>query len=155
MTGLTSQSSTTPLQNQIESSLGRNIVIYPDRWLTHLPVLDKCNIFNGNNLILWERAIQAALKPRKLIHHLNEDCPSKDNPNFPKWVMEEEFTLAWLLDSIAPEQIGKFMSYDTSKGLWEAIMRSHSKLGDKAKIIDLISRSYSLKQGDRYSYLFK
>ena len=35
------------------------------------------------------------------------------------------------------------------KKLWEAIRRSHSKRGDKAKIIDLISRSYSLWQGDK------
>ena len=170
MVGLTSQSSIAPLQNQVESSLGRNIAISSDQWLTHLLVLAKCNSFNGNNLILcqgtpfwvfslphlkkknlilWERAIQAALKPRKLIHHLSEDCSSEDNPNFPRWVMEEEFVFAWLVDSIAPEQIGKFMSYDTSRGLWEAIRRSHSKLGDKAKVIDLISRSYSLKQGDK------
>ena len=42
-----------------------------------------------------------------------------------------------------------FISYDTSKKLWEAIRGSHSKRGDKAKIIDLIIKSYNIKQGDR------
>ena len=126
----------------------RNISVSTDRWLTHLPVIAKCNIFNGHNLILWERTIQAALKPRKLLHHLNEDCPSEDHPNFQKWVMEEEFVFAWLSDSIAPEQVARLISYDTSRKLWEAIKRSHSKQGDKAKIIDLIIKSYTLKQED-------
>ena len=45
--------------------------------------------------------------------------------------------------------MARFISYDTSKKLWEAIKRSHYKRGDKAKIIDLIIKSYTLKQGDR------
>ena len=55
---------------------------------------------------------------------------------------------AWLLDSIAPKQVAHLISYDTSRKLWEAIKRSHSKQGDKAKIIDLIIKSYTLKQED-------
>ena len=130
-------------------SSGQNITISTDRWLTHLPTVAKCNVFNGHNLILWERTIQAALKPRKLIHHLHENCLAEDVPHYQKWVMEEEFVFAWLLDSISPEHMAKFIAYDTAKGLWESICRSHSKEGDKAKIIDLISRSYTLKQGDK------
>ena len=133
----------------LAASSGQNISISTDRWLTHLPTIAKCNIFNGNNLILWERTIQAALKPRKLIHHLHENCPTEEDPNYQKWVMEEEFVFAWLLDSISPAYMTSSISYDTAKGLWEAIRRSHSKKGNKAKIIDLISRSYTLKQGDK------
>ena len=133
----------------LAASSGQNISISTDRWLTHLPTIAKCNIFNGNNLILWERTIQAALKPRKLIHHLHENCPTEEDPNYQRWVMEEEFVFAWLLDSISPAYMTSFISYDTAKGLWEAIRRSHSKKGNKAKIIDLISRSYTLKQGDK------
>ena len=111
----------------MRTSSVRNISVSTDRWLTHLPVIAKCNIFNGHDLILWERTIQAALKPRKLLHHLNEDCPCEDHPNFQKWVMEEEFVFAWLLDSTAPKQVARLISYDTSRKLWEAIKRSHSK----------------------------
>ena len=126
------------------TSLVRNISISTDRWLTHLLVIAKCNIFNGHNLILWERTIQAALKPRKLIHRLSEDSPLEDHHNFQKWVMEVEFVFAWLLDSIALEQVVRLISYDTSRKLWEAIKISHSKRGDKSKIIDLIIKSYTL-----------
>ena len=131
------------------ASSAQNITISADRWLTHLPIVAKCNVFNGHNLILWERAIQAALRPRKLLYHLHDFCPAEDDPHYQKWVMEEEFVFAWLLDLISPEYMARFIAYDTAKGLWEAICRSHSKKGDKAKIIDLISRSYILKQGDK------
>ena len=120
------------------ASSGRNITISTDQWLTHLPTIAKCNVSNGHNLILWERAIQDALKPRKLIHHLHKNFPTEDDLNYQKWVMEEEFVFTWLLDSISPEYITSFISYDTVKGHW-----------DKAKIVDLISQSYTLKQGDR------
>ena len=85
----------------VQASSSRNISISTDRWLTYLPTIAKCNIFNGQNLILWERTIQAALKPHKLIHHLQENCPTEDDLNYQKWVMEEEFVFAWLLDSIS------------------------------------------------------
>ena len=90
----------------VQESSGRNISISTNRWLTHLPTIAKCNIFNGQNLILWERTIQA-------------HCPTEDDLNYHKWVMEEEFVFAWLLDSISPEYMASFISYDTAKGLWE------------------------------------
>ena len=109
----------------------------------------KCNVFNGSNIILWEKMAQAALRPGKLIHHLSEEGPSEHHSDFQMWLVEEEFAFAWLLDSIAPEHMSRYASYDTSKQLWEAIRRGHSKRGNKAKIIDLIIKSYNLKQGER------
>ena len=41
------------------------------------------------------------------------------------------------------------MAYETAKGLWDAIRISYSKAGDKSRIVDLISRSYELRQGDK------
>ena len=45
--------------------------------------------------------------------------------------------------------MARYASYDTSKQLWEAIKRSHSKRDNKAKIIDLIIKSYTLKKGEK------
>ena len=120
-----------------------------DKWLTHLPVFAKCNHFNGNNLLVWERTVQTALRPRKLGHHLTEDSPNEEHVEFMKWTIEEEFVFAWLLDSLAPEQQAQFISCDTSRKLWESIRRNHSKQGHKSKIINLISKSFSLKQDDK------
>ena len=120
-----------------------------DKWLTHLPVFAKCNHFNRNNLLVWECTVQTALRSRKLVHHLSKDGPNEEHMDFMKWTIEEEFVFAWLLDSLAPEQQAQFISCDTSRKLWESIRRNHSKQGDKSKIIDLISISFSLKQGDK------
>ena len=102
---------TTTTPTQVIPS-ARNIFVSADRWLTHLPVMAKCNIFNGSNIILWEKTVQAALKPRKLVHHLSEEGPSEHHPDFQKWLVEEEFVFAWLLDSIAPEHMSRYASYD-------------------------------------------
>ena len=142
------EASQTSAATQVTSS-GRNTSVSTDRWLTHLPVVAKCNVFSGHNLILWVRTIQAALKPRRLLHLLSEDCPSEDHPNFQKLVTEEEFIFGWLLESVGPKQLSRFILYDTSKKIWEVIRRSHSKRGDKAKIIDLTIKSYNIKHGDR------
>ena len=77
----TSSSTAPEVHNRVPVSEGQ-ATVSSDSWLSYLPMLAKCNIFTGNNLILWERAIRAALKPRKLIQHLHEDSPSEDNPIF-------------------------------------------------------------------------
>ncbi|XP_078438346.1 uncharacterized protein LOC144708785 [Wolffia australiana] len=97
---------------------------------------------------MGERTIQEALKLRKLLKYVTEEGPSEDHPHYPKWLVEEEFVFAWMLDSIASEQQAIYSTYGTFKTLWEAIHRSHSKRKDKTKIIDLIVQSYTLKQGD-------
>ena len=56
---------------------------------------------------------------------------------------------AWLLDSLSPEQNARYVTYDTSKLLWEGISRNHSKRYDRQKIIDLYIKSFTLQQGDR------
>ena len=94
----------TTTTTQVTSS-ARNIFVSADRWLTHLPVMAKCNVFNGSNVILWEKTVQAALRPRKLIYHLSEEVSSEHHPDFQRWLVEEEFVFAWLLDSIAPEHV--------------------------------------------------
>ncbi|XP_078430504.1 uncharacterized protein LOC144702336 [Wolffia australiana] len=129
------------------TSSGHQLIVL-DRWLTHLPVLAKCNIFNGHNLLLWERTIKAAMKPRNLLHLLTEDRPDENHPDFQRWTMEEEFVFGWMLDSLSSEQITRYTSYATSKALWQAIHRNHSKKNDKTKIITLIVQSYTLMQGD-------
>ena len=101
------------------------------------------------NLYLWERNVRAVLKPRKLLSHLTDDCPPENDPNFMQWIQEEEIVFAWLLDSLSPEQNARYVTYDTSKLLWEAISRNYSKRDDRQKIIDLYIKSFTLQQGDR------
>ena len=75
----------------------------------------ECNVFNWNNIILREKTVQAALRPRKLIQDLSKEGPSEYHLNIQRWLVEEEFVFAWLLDSIALEHMSWYASYDTSK----------------------------------------
>ena len=137
------------MSSQAMASMAGKFAIPADKWLSNLPIVAKCNVFNGNNLYLWERNIRAVLKLRKLLSHLTDDCPPEDDPNFMRWIQEEEIVFAWLLDSLSPEQNARYVMYDTSKLLWEAISRNHSKRDDRQKIIDLYIKSFTLQQGDR------
>ena len=137
------------MSSQATASMAGKFAIPADKWLSNLPIVAKCNVFNGNNLYLWERNVRAVLKPQKLLSHLTDDCPPEDNPNFMRWIQEEEIVFAWLLDSLSPEQNARYVTHDTSKLWWEAISRNHSKRDDRHKIIDLYIKSFTLQQGDR------
>ena len=67
------------MSSQAVAPTAGKFVIPADTWLSNLPIVAKCNVFNGNNLYLWERNVWAVLKPRKLLSHVTDDCPPEDD----------------------------------------------------------------------------
>ena len=99
--GMSEESS---MSSQAAAPTARKFVIPANKWLSNLPIVAKYNVFNENNLYLWERNVRAVLKPQKLFSHLTEDSPPEADPNFMRWIQEEEIVFVWLLDSLSPEQ---------------------------------------------------
>ena len=54
----------------------------------------------GHDFFLWERHVQAILRPRNLLDHLTKNVPSKTWPLYKRWVVEEEVLYIWILDSM-------------------------------------------------------
>jgi hypothetical protein len=80
--------------------------------------------------------------------HLTGDIaqPAVTNPTFNKWCAANFQVKSWLFDAMQPNQIKRFIRYNTTKQVWDAIKQTYLDGADEAKIYDLHSRSFIMRQ---------
>uniref|UniRef100_A0A6N2NFK5 Retrotransposon gag domain-containing protein n=1 Tax=Salix viminalis TaxID=40686 RepID=A0A6N2NFK5_SALVM len=80
--------------------------------------------------------------------HLTGDIaqPAVTNSTFNKWRASDCQVKSWLFDAMQPNQIKRFIRYDTAKQVWDAIKQTYSDGADEAKIYDLHRRSFIMRQ---------
>ncbi|KAM2449368.1 hypothetical protein PS1_019474 [Malus domestica] len=80
--------------------------------------------------------------------HLSGDTkqPAVTDPLYNKWRAENCQVKSWLFDAMTPNQMKRFIRYDTTMQVWDAIKKTYSDGSDEAKIYDLHKRSFTMKQ---------
>ncbi|XP_061963258.1 uncharacterized protein LOC133687924 [Populus nigra] len=80
--------------------------------------------------------------------HLTGDIaqPAVTNSTFNKWRASDCQVKSWLFDAMQPNQIKRFIRYDTEKQVWDAIKQTYSDGANEAKIYDLHRRSFIMRQ---------
>ncbi|KAI5324577.1 hypothetical protein L3X38_033650 [Prunus dulcis] len=101
-----------------------------------------------NNYSLWHQIIEMKIAGREKHGHLTGDIaqPADTDPTFNKWRASDCQVKSWLFDAMQPNQIKRFIRYDTAKQVWAAIKQTYSDGADEAKIYDLHRRSFIMKQ---------
>ena len=87
----------------------------------------------GHNIFMWEHHIQAILRSQNLLDHLTEKVPSMKNPLHKRWVVEEEVSYTWILDSMTLELANRFIKYASIKALWDVVEKFILKRKTKQK----------------------
>ena len=88
-----------------------------DRWFNRLLVVGPRSQFSGPISHLWTWYIQTVLKPRNLEDHLTTRALPEENPQYKRWIVEEEILYTWILDSLATELANYFIEYSSVKGI--------------------------------------
>ena len=115
--------------------------------MVSLPKMPPDGLFTGFNLLQWRQYVQITLKG-SLMRHLEEDRPPHSDPAYYNWLDVEGVVHRWLLDSIAPSVKGEFLSVESARAVWEAVLDSHSKKNNIATLYELVQRAANLCQGD-------
>ena len=83
------------------------------------------------------------------MRHLEGDRPPHSDPTYYNWLDVEGVVHRWLLDSIVSSVKGEFLSLESARAVWEAVLDSHSKKNNIATLYELVHRATNLRQGDR------
>ena len=78
------------------------------------------------------------------MRHLEGDKPSHSDPAYYNWLDVEGVVHRWLLDSIASSVKGEFLSLESARAVWEAVLDSHSKKNNIATLYELVHRAANL-----------
>ncbi|KAM1971908.1 hypothetical protein ACFX16_018781 [Malus domestica] len=101
-----------------------------------------------NNYSLWHQVIEMKIVGREKHGHLSGDTkqPAITDPLYNKWRAENCQVKSWLFDAMAPNQMKRFIRYDTAMQVWDAIKKTYLDGSDEAKIYDLHKMSFTMKQ---------
>ena len=83
------------------------------------------------------------------MRHLEVDRPSHSDPAYYNWLDVEGVVHRWLLASIASSVKGEFLSLESARAVWEAVLDSHSKKNNIAILYELVHRAANLRLRDR------
>ncbi|KAI4334755.1 hypothetical protein L6164_013467 [Bauhinia variegata] len=107
---------------------------------------------NGVNYREWSQAIKLAVDGRGKMGFLtgaHVALDDSESPTFHQWYTENLMVSSWLINAMAPEIKRSFMFLLTAREIWEAVRDSYSDGEDLARLFELKTTIWQLKQGDR------
>ena len=130
----------------VSSSSTLSYSTFGNHQVIHLPPTASRNLFTGKNLYQRRQFVERMLRSHKLDDHLVKTGPTAEDTNYFKWVVEEDILITWLLDSMKPELIDRFIDYESVKEIWDIVIRLYSKLEDESRMTELTKRAMELLQ---------
>ncbi|KAL3644807.1 hypothetical protein CASFOL_009987 [Castilleja foliolosa] len=104
---------------------------------------------NETNYSMWARKVELALGGVDRWHHITDDPPKKDEPEYKTWARNDLQVLCWLIDSIETDLSGQFIEYPNAKELWKGAYETYRSGEDALHIYDLNVRANRLQQGEQ------
>ncbi|XP_054821301.1 uncharacterized protein LOC129320121 [Prosopis cineraria] len=108
--------------------------------------------FNGTNYREWAQSVRLAVGGRGklgLISGTSKPPDASDSAALVKWETDNSLVASWLVNSMTPQIRRSFMFLPTARDIWDAVKESYSDGEDGARIYDLKTRSWQIKQGER------
>ncbi|KAH9726797.1 hypothetical protein KPL70_008430 [Citrus sinensis] len=103
------------------------------------------------NYSLWSQLMEMRISARNKADYLTGETkkPAPGDPNRGSWITENQRVKSWLIDSMSPSLMQRFIRLPTSKDIWEAVSKTFYDGTDETCIFELNHRSFSTKQDGR------
>ena len=72
--------------------------------------------------------------------------PAPNHPNYGTWITENHKVKSWLIESMSPHLMQRFIHLATAKEIWEAVSRTFY---DETRLFELNRKSFSTTQNGR------
>ncbi|XP_028800597.1 uncharacterized protein LOC114755871 [Neltuma alba] len=106
----------------------------------------------GSNYREWAQAMRLAIGGRgKLGLITGESTTPSDlkSSEMQRWLTDNSLVCSWLINAMSPSLKRSFMYLPTAKDMWDAVRESYSDGEDLARLYDLKTRIWNIKQGTR------
>ncbi|KAF2312261.1 hypothetical protein GH714_029499 [Hevea brasiliensis] len=68
--------------------------------------------------------------------------PPPEDPNFGMWITENHRVKSWLIDSMSPSLMQRFIRLSTANEIWEAVSRTFYDGSDETRLFELNRKSF-------------
>jgi len=108
-------------------------------------------ILDENNYPLWSQLMEMCIGARNKTGYLTGAAkkPEPEDPMFATWITESQKVKSWLIDSMSPLLMQRFIRLSTAKEIWEAVSKTFYDGSDETRLFELNQKSFSIKQEGR------
>jgi hypothetical protein len=108
-------------------------------------------VLDEKNYDLWAPLIQIHIAGRKKMGYLRGSikAPHEDDPKYDDWFSEDQKIKSWLLSSMKPEIMKRYIRLSTSKEIWDSLKVAYFDENDEARIYSLNQKASRLRKNSR------
>ena len=105
-------------------------------------------ILDETNYSLWSQHMEMRIGARNKAGYLIGETkkPEYGDPILRAWITENQRVKSWLIDSMSPSLMQRFIRLSTSKEIWEAVSEMFYDGSDETCIFELNKISFSTKK---------
>ena len=105
-------------------------------------------ILNETNYALWSQLMEIRIATRGKLGYLTGSISmlAESAPTFDAWTTENLRVKGWLIDSMSPELMGRFIRLRTAKEIWAAVKKVFYDGSDESQVYELNRKAFTLKQ---------
>lgn len=104
-----------------------------------------------SNYDVWSQILEMQIAEREKIDYIIGDTPQpkKENAAYAKWYAENQRVKRWLLTSMKPEIMKRYLRLRTAREIWKALAKAFYDGSDETQVFALNQRAFSTKQNGR------
>lgn len=108
-------------------------------------------ILTETNYDIWSQIVEMHIAGREKLDYLVGESaqPGTEDPNYSKWYAENQKVKGWLLTSMTPEIMKRYLRLRTAREIWSALAKAFYDGSDETQIFALNQRAFSLRQSGR------
>ncbi|CAL5385807.1 unnamed protein product [Camellia sinensis] len=103
------------------------------------------------NYNVWSQILEMQIAGRERLDFILGDTllPQKTDASYGKWYAENQKVKGWLLTSMSPEIMKRYLRLPTAREIWSALAKAFYDGSDESQIFALHQQAFSLKQVGR------
>uniref|UniRef100_A0A5B6Z3B9 Retrotransposon Copia-like N-terminal domain-containing protein n=2 Tax=Davidia involucrata TaxID=16924 RepID=A0A5B6Z3B9_DAVIN len=108
-------------------------------------------VLNETNYDMWSQIMEMHIAEKEKLSfiHGNSQPPTEKDDGYEKWYADNQKVKRWLLMSMAPEIMKRYIRLPTARDIWKALSKAFYDGADELQVFTLNQRAFSAKQDGR------
>lgn len=108
-------------------------------------------ILSESNYDVWSQILEMQIAEHDKSEYIvgKTPQPKETDANYGKWCAENQKVKRWLLISMSPEIMKRYLRLATAREIWKALAKAFYDGSDESQIFSLNQRAFSTKQVNR------
>ncbi|KAL6270466.1 hypothetical protein ACE6H2_027377 [Prunus campanulata] len=106
------------------------------------------NTLTDSNYDVWSQIMEMHIAEREKLVYIRgkKPPPQEDDDGYEKWYADNQKVKRWLLQSMAPEIMKRYLRLSTAREIWSALSTAFYDGSDELQVFSLNQRAFSAKQ---------